>query len=492
MKPGFLVAAAAAAVVAFMSAPSGAVISVTTELVTNEVQSPIYLAVAPGDTQRLFIVERAGRIRIVTNGVLLETPFVDIADQVDASPPEGALSSLAFHPDYQSNGYFYVTYTDLNSDGVVARLQATGDPDVADPGSLTVLLTVTQPGPNHNVDWVDFGPDGFLYIAVGDGGNNTLGQFAQDTDSLLGKILRIDVHGPAPYGIPTGNPYAKGPGLDEIWAVGLRNPWRCSFDRVTGDLWIGDVGESGWEEVNFQPAGLADANYGWNCMEGSACHTPADGCTCDEPALTDPVHAYDHATGCSVIGGYVYRGSAIAPLQGKYVFSDYCANKVWALDPADSSVTELEGISGWPFSFGQDHDGELYFIAPPNVHKIVIVDCNDNQIPDDQDIADETSDDCTLNGIPDECEPDCNENGIADTCDIADGTSPDENGNGIPDECDEPADLDGDGTVGVNDFLLLLAAWGTCPDPPEECPADLDGDGSVGVTDFLQLLGAWG
>jgi glucose/arabinose dehydrogenase len=174
VKPGFLVAAAAAAVVAFMSAPSGAVISVTTELVTNEVQSPIYLAVAPGDTQRLFIVERAGRIRIVTNGVLLETPFVDIADQVDASPPEGALSSLAFHPDYQSNGYFYVTYTDLNSDGVVARLQATGDPDVADPGSLTVLLTVTQPGPNHNVDWVDFGPDGFLYIAVGDGGNNTL------------------------------------------------------------------------------------------------------------------------------------------------------------------------------------------------------------------------------------------------------------------------------------------------------------------------------
>ena len=494
MKPAILTTAAAAAVAAFLIRSAGADpgLSLTTQVITNEVSSPMYLAMPPGDTERMFVVERAGRIRIIKNGVLLPTPFVDISDQVDSSPPEGAMSALAFHPDYQSNGYFYVSYTDLNSDGVVARLQGTGDPDVADPGTLSVLLTVTQPGPNHNVDWVEFGPDGFLYIGVGDGGNNTGGQFAQDTDSLLGKILRIDVNGPAPYGIPPGNPFADGPGLDEIWAVGLRNPWRSSFDRLTGDLWIGDVGDSAWEEVNFPPARVGGINYGWNCMEGSECHEPANGCTCDEPALTNPVHAFDHVTGCAVIGGYVYRGSAIAALQGLYVFADICATEVWALDPTDFTVRQLEGVSGAPYSFGQDHDGELYILSPLNIRKIVIIDCNGNQIPDDQDIADETSDDCNANGVPDECEPDCNENGIADTCDIADGTSPDENGNGIPDECDEPADIDGDGTVGVNDFLLMLAAWGTCPDLPDPCPADLDGDGSVGVTDFLWLLGAWG
>jgi glucose/arabinose dehydrogenase len=494
VKPGFLVAAAAAAVAAFVSGPAGAGpgIRVDTEVVTSDLEIPMYLAVAPGDLERLFIVERAGRIRIVKNGVLLETPFVDIADQVNSDPPEGAMSSLAFHPDYQSNGYLYVTYTDLNGDGVVARLQVTADPEVADPGSLSLLLTVAQPGLHHNVGWLDFGPDGFLYVGAGDGGINTAGQFAQDPQSMLGKVLRIDVNGPAPYGIPTGNPFVGGPGLDEIWALGLRNPWRCSFDRQTGDMWIGDVGEGAWEEINFQPAGVGGANYGWNCMEGSECHAPADGCVCDEPALTGPVYQYDHLTGCAVIGGYVYRGSALTALQGMYVFSDLCAYKVWALDPADYSVRQLEGISVAPYSFGQDHDGELYILSPLDVRKIVIVDCNDNQIPDDQDIADETSSDCNANGIPDECEPDCNDNGVADGCDIIDGTSPDDNGNGIPDECDDPADLDGDGTVGVNDFLLLLAAWGTCPDPPEECPADLDGDGSVGVTDFLWLLGAWG
>jgi glucose/arabinose dehydrogenase len=491
VNPGFLVAATAAVVFAFMPAAHAA-ISVTTELITNDVQVPIHLAVAPGDTERLFIVERAGRIRIVKSGLLLATPFLDIADQVNADPPEGAMSSLAFHPDYQVNGHFYVSYTDLNGDSVVARFQVTADPEVADPGSLAPILFVPQPGPTHNVGWLEFGPDGFLYIGSGDGGNNTGGQFAQNLDSLLGKLLRIDVDGPFPYGIPTGNPYASGPGLDEIWAVGLRNPWRCGFDRLTGDLWIGDVGQSTWEEIDFQPAGTAGANYGWNCMEGNECHLPAHGCTCDDPVLTDPVHVYDHATGCAVIGGYVYRGSAVAALTGLYVFGDTCAGAIWTLDPADFGVSPLEGISIGPYSFGQDHDGELYIVSPLGVYKIVIVDCNDNQIPDDQDIADQTSDDCNTNGIPDECEPDCNDNGVADTCDIANGTSLDENGNGIPDECDEPADLDGDGSVGVTDFLILLAAWGACPDPPEECPADLDGDGSVGVTDFLYLLGAWG
>jgi glucose/arabinose dehydrogenase len=487
VQPGiFSAAAAAAAAIVFVSAPAGAGsgITLTTEVITSDVDQPTFLTVAPGDTERLFISERAGRIRIVKNGVLLEAPFVDIADQVNSGPPEGAMSGLAFHPGYQANGSFYVAYTDLNGDGVVARLQVTADPDVADPSSLSVMLTIGQFALSHNVGWIGFGPDGFLYIGAGDGGNNTNGQFAQDLDSLLGKLLRIDVDGPAPYGIPIGNPYVGVAGRDEIWSVGLRNPWRCSFDRQTGDLWIGDVGQSSWEEIDFQPAGVGGLNFGWNCMEGSACHVPADGCVCDEPSLTGPVYEFDHLTGCSVIGGYMYRGSAIADLQGLYV-------KTWALDPVGLTATQVQGISGGPYSYGEDHDGELYIVSPIGVRKILIIDCNGNGIPDDQDIAGGATD-CNDNGMPDECEPDCNDNGVADGCDITDGTSPDENGNGIPDECDEPADLDGDGTVGINDFLLLLAAWGSCPDPPEECPADIDGDGAVGVNDFLWLLGAWG
>ncbi len=338
---------------------------------------------------------------------------------------------------------------------------------------------------------------GYLYVAKGDGGNDTDGVLAQDIESLFGKILRLDPSGddfPADpdrnYAIPPTNPFVGVAGRDEIWSLGLRNPWRCSFDRLTGDLWIGDVGEGSWEEISFQPAASPGGdNYGWNCMEGSSCH--GTGCTCNDPTLTDPVYEYDHLTGCAVIGGYVYRGSAIPALQGLYLFADICAAKVWAYDSTDDTAVQVLANAS-PYSFGEDLDGELYLLSIFNIRKIVFFDCNDNGVPDQQDIDDLTSLDCNLDSIPDECQVDCNDNSIPDDCDIATGTSPDDDGNGIPDECDQQADFDGDGVVGIIDFLFLLSVWGNCPAPPTECPADLNGDGVVGINDFLLLLGSWG
>jgi len=475
----------------------GSGISITTEVITDESDVPTFLTQAPGDADRLFFTERDGRIRVVLDGELQAAPFVDLSSIVDSGGPEGSLGGLAFHPDYQGNGLFYVAYTNLDSDSVVAELTVTADPNLADFASLRILLTFAELGPTHNIGWIAFGPDGYLYVAKGDGGNNTAGVFAQDIESLFGKILRLDPCNddfPADpdrnYAIPPTNPFVGVAGRDEIWALGLRNPWRCSFDRGTGDLWISDVGQSSWEEISFQPASSSGGeNYGWNCMEGSSCHLT--GCTCNDPTLRNPVYEYDHGTGCAVIGGYVYRGSAIPALQGLYLFADICAGKVWAYDINDGTAVQVLANAS-PFSFGEDLDGELYLLTTFNIRKIVFVDCNFNDVPDAQDIAGLTSLDCNLDSIPDECQLDCNGNSIPDDCDIADGTSPDDNGNGIPDECDEQADFDGDGVVGITDMLYLLSVWGNCPAPPAECPADLNGDGVVGINDFLLLLARWG
>jgi hypothetical protein len=289
----------------------------------------------------------------------------------------------------------------------------------------------------------------------------TQGQHAQSPDTLLGKLLRIDVGGLESYGIPPDNPFAGAGGRGEIWAVGLRNPWRCSFDRMTGDLWIADVGQAAREEIDFQPAGgPGGLNYGWNCREATLCHTPAHGCHCSQPGLVEPLHEYNHAGACAIIGGYVYRGAAIARLQGRYVFGDLCAGKSWAYDPLTGIAEEILDDLPFLWSFGEDASGELYVLSGGSVHRIIIVDCNENGVPDDEDIADETS--------------------------------PDANGNNVPDECDLFGDLDGDQSVGWGDLEVLFAAWGPCPAPPESCPADLDGDGSVGVVDLLILMGAWG
>jgi glucose/arabinose dehydrogenase len=420
-----------------------------------------FLTAAPDDPDRLFVVEQPGRVRIIKDGVLLEEPFLDIAAQVNSAVGEYGLTCIEFHPDFQSNGRFFVTYADLQSAGVLARFQVSADPNIADPCSHSILLRIEQPDPTHGLGWIGFGPDGYLYVATGDGGVTTQGQHAQSPDTLLGKLLRIDVGGLESYGIPPDNPFAGAGGRGEIWAVGLRNPWRCSFDRMTGDLWIADVGQAAREEIDFQPAGgPGGLNYGWNCREATLCHTPAHGCHCSQPGLVEPLHEYNHAGACAIIGGYVYRGAAIARLQGRYVFGDLCAGKSWAYDPLTGIAEEILDDLPFLWSFGEDASGELYVLSGGSVHRIIIVDCNENGVPDDEDIADETS--------------------------------PDANGNNVPDECDLFGDLDGDQSVGWGDLEVLFAAWGPCPAPPESCPADLDGDGSVGVVDLLILMGAWG
>jgi glucose/arabinose dehydrogenase len=466
--------------------------AVTTVPVAAAAQ-PTSLAQPPADPNRLFFTERAGRIRLIKSGVLQPEPFLDLTGIVSSDTSEEALSCMAFHPSYFANGYFYVTFTDVNSDSHVVRFKVSADPDVADPFSMVTILTVPQPDPSHNVGWIGFGPDGYLYIASGDGGGTTVGQFAQSLDSLLGKILRIDVDGGSPYAIPPGNPFVDLPGRDEIWAVGFRNPWRCSFDRATGDLWIADVGDGLREEINLQPAGSPGGlNYGWSCMEGTACHPAPTGCACNQPGLTAPAYNYEHFTGCAVIGGSVYRGAAIPGLQGRYVFADFCAGKVWTYDAGSGAVAVLLFSLPFIYSMGEDVSGDLYVLTADAVHKIVFIDCNGNGTPDDQDIARGTSADCNANAVPDECEPDCNGNGAPDACDLQDGTSADRNGNLVPDECDLHADLDGDADVDAGDFLLLLQAWGPCPAPPDPCAADFDGDGVVGGSDLLTLLVSWG
>ncbi len=465
----------------------------TTQLITGGLELPTSLACAPGDPTRLFVTELPGRVRIVKDGQLLPKAFLDITSQVNSTPPERGCAGVTFHPDYQSNGFFYLTYTSVEGTCVLARATVTSDPEVADPDSLTVLLNVPHPDAPHNIGWVGFGPDGFLYVGLGDGGLADLGEPAQDIESPLGKILRIDVDRGQPYGIPSGNPFVDAPGRDEIWALGLRNPWRCSFDRLTGDLWIADVGAAWREEVNVQPAGgPGGANYGWNLFEGDLCHLPPDPGCADLKAIP-PLHVYDHATGCAVIGGYVYRGLALSPLTGQYVFGDLCGGKVWALDPVGGGRVALTGATTI-YSFGEDLQGELYVLTVNHLHKIVPADCNANQVPDFSDIADGTSTDCNSNGAPDECDDgdDCNRNGVLDGCDIASGASLDVDGNGIPDEC-SGADLDGDGSVGHDDFLILMKHWGRCPQPcPPACLGDLDGDCDVGILDWLILLNSWG
>ncbi len=324
---------------------------------------PVHVAHAGDGRGRLFVVEQGGRIRIVKNDVLLSTSFLDITDRVGCCGERGLLS-VAFPPDYSSKGYFYVNYTDKSGDTVVARYRLSADPDQANPNSEEVILTVAQPYANHNGGQLAFGPnDGYLYIGMGDGGsggdpeNN-----AQNPASLLGKMLRIDVEaGAAPYALPPGNPYTQTTGYrGEIWALGLRNPWRFSFDRQTGDLYIGDVGQNLYEEVDFQPASSPGGeNYGWRIMEGLHCYDPP---SCDPGGLTLPVGEYDHAQGCSITGGLVYRGQDYPGLQGIYFYADYCNGRIWGLkrDGPDWQNALLFQATFKITSFGEDQAGNLY------------------------------------------------------------------------------------------------------------------------------------
>ncbi len=328
---------------------------------------PVYVTHAGDGSGRLFVVEQPGRIRILKGGALLAAPFLDIDARVNSSGSEEGLLSVAFAPNFESNGNFYVYYTNGAGDLVISRFRVTGsNPDVADPNSEQIILTVPHPGQsNHNGGQLQFGPDGMLYIGTGDGGGDP-DDNAQDLDSLLGKFLRLNVETGAPvtYTIPAGNPFAGATaGRDEIWAYGLRNPWRFSFDRGTGDLWSGDVGQGDREEINRQPAGQAGLNYGWDCFEGTiqfpGGRSPA--CT-GASGFTAPVWDYGRSSGNSVTGGYVYRGTRIPGLVGAYVFADFGSGQVWARYPSSVTPAEYFDAGFLVSSFGENEAGDLYIV----------------------------------------------------------------------------------------------------------------------------------
>ncbi len=314
----------------------------------------------------MFVVERAGTIRIIDgNGSVLPTPFLDITDRVNSTSGEQGLLGMTFHPQYASNGYFYVNYINGSGNGStrISRFSVTGDPNVADPNSELIIYTVAQPATNHNGGDLAFGPDGHLWFPLGDGGTD---QTAQDMTSPLGKVIRIDVNSGSPYSIPSDNPYANGDpslALPEIWASGLRNPFRFSFDALTGDVWIADVGQSTYEEINLVAAGdHSGANFGWRCYEGPMVYN-GSGCA-GSSAYDFPIQSHPQTDGwCSVIGGFVYRGSAIPDLYGKYVYSDFCHGQIFTLEGSGTNWTSAllhPGDGFGPSTFGQDANGELW------------------------------------------------------------------------------------------------------------------------------------
>ncbi len=347
------------------------------EIATGFTQ-PVDISNAGDD--RLFIVEKRGFVKIInSNGQKLPTPFLDIDARVRSNESERGLLGLAFHPKYAENGYFFVNYTDNSGNTKISRFRAKPDqPNEADPNSELILLEINQPYSNHNAGDLAFGPDGYLYIPMGDGGSGGDPQnFSQNRTSLLGKMLRIDVDNGNPYRIPPDNPFADVEGIrPEIWALGLRNPWRFSFDRLTGDVWIADVGQNGWEEISMQPASSKGGeNYGWRCYEGDANFNRSN-CG-DVNAYKFPEYVYPNegrnGAGCSVTGGFVYRGSAYPNLQGQYFYADYCSGRLWSLRPDEQggwlNMEWLDGPNDEFSTFGEDATGELY-LAGLNSGKI--------------------------------------------------------------------------------------------------------------------------
>ncbi len=353
-------------------------IEIGVEPLVSGLARPVAISHAGDGSNRLFITLQGGQIVIFDGTELLPEPFLDITTLVSCCGERGLLS-VAFHPIYASNGFFYINYTDNSGNTVIARYTVSADPNVADPDSAAVLLTISQPFGNHNGGQLQFGPDGYLYIGMGDGGSAGDPQNnAQNLNTLLGKMLRIDVDSGFPYAIPPDNPFVGViDALDEIWALGLRNPWRFSFDRLTGDLFIGDVGQNSWEEVDFQPATSSGGeNYGWRLMEGNHCFNPP--VDCDDGTLALPILEYDHSLGCSITGGYLYRGTQSPQFQGTYLYADYCSGRIWGAK-ADASggwiTNELLDTDFLITTFGEDEAGEIYFAhyAPANgaIYRIV-------------------------------------------------------------------------------------------------------------------------
>ncbi|HNP61687.1 MAG TPA: PQQ-dependent sugar dehydrogenase [Nitrospirales bacterium] len=327
-------------------------------VVEHEFSKPVFLTGSPDQTKRLFVVEQHGRIVILTPGQRDPSLFLDITEKLSTGGERGLLG-LAFHPQYSTNGRFFVNYTRARDGAtVIAEHQVSPAPNQANPQE-TIRLVIPQPYSNHNGGMIAFGPDALLYIGMGDGGaGGDPENRAQDRQSLLGKILRIDVNGPPPYRIPADNPFIGQQGQPEIFALGLRNPWRFSFDRQTGELWAGDVGQNLWEEIDVIAKGK---NYGWRLFEGSHCFKPSKNCELAE-GVVRPVTEYRHEQGrCSVTGGYVYRGKHVPWLEGVYVFGDYCTGEIWGY--RDGQTTQLLDTDLQIASFGEDREGEIYVVG---------------------------------------------------------------------------------------------------------------------------------
>ena len=462
----------------------------SSELVASNLSDPIYVTAPPGDFNRIFVVQLGltplASVRVVDISqhppVVQPWPYVTVGDVVSCC--EGGLLSLAFHPQFATNGFFYVFYTVFDTpttQGIrIVRYQAMppyATSTEADLGSATPVLTIPHTG--HKGGWMGFGPDGYLYVGIGD---DDAGWASQDLTKLNGKMLRIDVDGddfPADtgrnYAIPAANPYAgSSTAAPEILHMGLRNPYRASFDRSTGDLWIADVGADGFEEINFVPSGMTDLNFGWPCMEAAAC-TGSIACVCNGPMLSVPAYSYPHTGGNScVIGGYRYRGAALCGYQGSYFFADYVSKRVWTVEGSGSTVgTPVDRTADvWPianfysvYSFGEDAAGELYLVGSNAgvVYKIVpgtITDCNANGTHDACDIAAGTSHDWNGNGVPDECEP----TGVAGCFGDGSTSTPCPCGNtGAPGHgCENSAGTGGARMEGVgnpgNDDVLLVSS----------------------------------
>ena len=456
-------AVATAAALTLSTGASAQVVNVRTKQIVTGLTFPTQVTHAPGDTTHLYIVQKGGSIRVLdlATNTLLATPFltVTVAGGTSVSDEQGLLG-LTFDPDYANNGQFYIYYTGTGTNNLARYTRSAGNPYVANSTGV-IMMTWADPFTNHNGGFLAFGPDNNLYLGVGDGGSaNDPNGNAQNITSRLGKMHRIKptVGGVAPYyTIPKGNPFIGIAGDDEIWAYGLRNPWRCSFDRLTGDLWMGDVGQNAVEEIDFQKAGSgAGRNYGWRCTEGTSC-TLLTGCTCNGPTLTAPIRTYTHVAGTtggfSITGGYVYRGCAIDGLQGTYFYADYVNNNVWSFryDSATNTQTEftlrntqftpsLEGtVVNQIVSFGEDSKGELYVVdqgslaGQGQIFKIV----------------------STAGDIP--CPPPC-----------------------------RTGDIDCNGTVDASDLAALLNSWGGAGS------GDLDHNGTTDAVDLGTLLNNWG
>lgn len=359
-----------------LSAQSG----IKTKVIVKDLMAPVAMDCPKDGSKRLFICEQTGKIKVIKNGKVLEKPFLDVGNKLDAmgkAYSEKGLLGIAFHPNYKSNGRFFIYYSAPESNStfdhksIVAEFKVSSDPDIADPNSHTVILEVQQPESNHNGGQLAFGPDGFLYIALGDGGgagdqHGTIGN-AQNPGVLLGKILRIDIDSKKPYGIPNDNPFANVKNLKpEIWAYGLRNPWRFSFDRKTGRMFCADVGQDKWEEINII---LKGRNYGWRVMEGKHCYNPSS--NCDQKNLELPITEYGHDKGISVTGGFVYRGKNMPNMQGKYIFADWKGSMFYLEEQQgkwNMKDLAIEGKKNNDLdininSFGEDENGELYILG---------------------------------------------------------------------------------------------------------------------------------